>query len=494
LKAYLKATGLIAGMTLATNLLGFVREILFAREVGTSGEADAYVTAFSIAALCFLVFSAGSLQGAFMPKYQDQLIQGEAGQARGLWRMTLIALVVVLTAVALLINGAAEVWVGLVAPGFSTEQQSLTATLLRWLAPMIVLVGVGSLLQSVLHAHQRFMLPAIIPFLNNVVIIGFLLVAVPAYGILGLAQGTLLAAGLWLLLFPTMRRLVPTVPPKVRPKALRDLVHTMLPLMLLLIADQLSGLVQKALVSGQEPGSIAVLNYAARLEGLPVGIFAVAVATVCFPALVEAISNGDQRESAKRFGLGLSAIFFCTVPATVFLVLEPHLVVRVLLERGAFGPEATARAADALFWYALGMVPQSLIVFVNRIYFAAGDTRTPMKIGVLSAVMHVAFSWVLVDRFGYLGIAIGTTLYALVYATLLLAPLHSLFAVPTRLVWSCAWRPLLAGAVMATSYLVWDIEENLRGFLAALGIGGIVYLTIAYVLAVPILRSLKTTT
>jgi putative peptidoglycan lipid II flippase len=483
------SAGVISALTLATNFLGFAREVLFARAFGAGREADAFVTAFSIVATSFLVFSAGSLQGAFMPRYQGAVVRGDAALARGLWRLSILVLSIVLSIVVVTIMLAAERLVALVVPGFDEAAKRLTAEILQWLAPMVFLVGLGALLQSVMHANQRFFLPALVPFFNNLVLIGALVLAVPAFGLVAFGYGTVLGAAVWLTLLPGVLAQLPRGPARLDLREFRGLLSAMLPLVVLLVADQLSGLAQKTFVSDLEAGSIAVLNYAARLEGLPVGVFAAAIAAVFFPALVESLAKRDAEAIGTRFKLGLAATSFFAVPATVFLVMESQLVVRVLFERGAFGPEASVKAADALRWYAVGLLPQSLIVYLNRVFFANRDTTTPMVIGVSTAALHVLICWRLVGEVGYLGIAMGTSLYALVYFFLLLFRLRGLIERPIGSLLAVAWRGAVAALPMAM--LLWTVPfpVSITGLLVALATGVAVFLVFAFLLRDPVLTA-----
>ena len=88
----------------------------------------------------------------------------------------------------------------------------------------------------------------------------------------------------------------------------------------------------------------------------------------------------------------------------------------MLFERGAFDTAATLMTADALFYYALGLLPQSMIVYLNRLYFSANETLLPLRVGTVAAGLHILFCWATVKQIGYLGIAIGTTLYSFIYA------------------------------------------------------------------------------
>ena len=487
-----KAAGLVAALTLATNVLGFVRELFMARAFGASAAADAFITAFTLVSSCFLVFTAGTVQAVFMPRYQGLIGAAENAAARRLFFVSMCWLAALLTCLALVVGLGARPLVAIVAPGFDPSQQELTAALARTLAPMVLFVGAGSLLQSVAHAHGRFFGPALVPLLNNLVLIASLAWLAGRLGIEALAWAYLAGALLWwLVLVPVTRPHLRGERASVDPGRLREMLLALGPLLLLLAADQVSALVQKGLVSGLGGGSIAALNYAAKLEGLPVGIFSMAIATVFFPALVDAIGRRDHEAVRRRFLDGLSGILHCAVPASVFLCLEAEQIVRVLFERGAFGTGATRMTADALVYYSLGLLPQGLIVYLNRVYFAAKDTKRPMVVGVISVVFHIAFCWVAVDRMGYLGIALGTSLYALMYVVLLAVGMRRVVPVTLLDLPVALWRALLAGLVLAGFYWRVDFGSSATSMGVAVAIGGAIYAGTLLVLREPLLGALR---
>lgn len=112
------SAGLISALTLLTNLLGFVRELLFARAFGATQEADCFVAAFSIVATCFLVLAGGSLQGAFMPRYQQAIVRDHHALAKGLWRATFAGVFIFAGAIGVAIYFGAESVVSWVLPVF----------------------------------------------------------------------------------------------------------------------------------------------------------------------------------------------------------------------------------------------------------------------------------------------------------------------------------------------------------------------------------------
>lgn len=483
MRGVLFSAGLISALTLLTNLLGFVRELLFARAFGATQEADSFVAAFSIVATCFLVLAGGPLQGAFMPRYQQAMVHEHHALAKGLWRATFAGVFIFAGAIGVAIYFGAERIVSWVVPGFDQESQVLTSQILRWLAPMVLLCSLGALFQSTLHAHRIFALPALIPVGNNLVLILVLVVLVPSYGLAGMSYGTVGGGALWLLLIPFVLQHLPRGAGCFDAGSLRDLMRALWPLIVLLGVDQVAGLVQKTLVSDLEAGSVAVLNYAARLEGLPVGIFAGALAAVIFPALVEVAARGDKQALEERFRFGVAAISFFLLPSAAFLIAESELIVKVLLERGAFTPEATLRTARALELYSAGLLSQGLIVYLNRVYFALGDTKTPMVVGVVTAVLHVFFCWLAVDSIGYLGIAIGTTFYAIAYFLMLIIWLRGKVNNPFHNFFISVWRPLIASSILMMAMCFFDLPSAMFGLLV-----GIVAFVVGYLLLLSFMR------
>lgn len=421
--ASLKAIGTVSALTLATNVLGFGREVLMARAYGATETADAFVTAYSIIAACFLIFTAATVQSAFMPRYQERQARNPI-HAAWLFQNTFLYLFLICAAISAALMLFSGSIVAVVVPGFPPGKLALTAQLLVWLAPAIVFMATGALLQSISHASNRFLAPAMVPLLSNLIIIACLLALVPHIGVVGLAVGYVLGAMTWWGLSFVVRHEIFFVPfRRLGREEMVGLLLATLPLVWLLVADQLSAVIQKTLVSDMETGSIATLNYAARLSGLPLGVFASAIATVFFPLLSQAHASKDSVAADRNFRDGLAATILVMLPTSMMFLWGADVIVRTVFERGAFDSSASDRTAYALAFYAAGMVPQALIVYLNRVFFAAQNTRTPMMVGLVSVVIHLGANLFLVEQIGYAGIALGTTVYAVVYAVLLLANL-----------------------------------------------------------------------
>lgn len=483
----IRGIGTIAVLTLLTNVFGFVREVLVARAYGASDTADAFVTAFAIVAACFLIFTASTVQSTFMPRYQDYLKNDPARSAL-LFQNSFFYLFVITAAIALVLMLFAPHLVALVAPGFASEKIALTAKLLVWLAPTVIFMSTGVLLQSASHARSRFFVPALIPFANNVLIIASLLVLVPRIGISGLVIGYLLGAtGWWAITWSVRRDIFAARFSFMDRNEMVGLFLITAPLVWLLAADQVSALIQKTLLSDLATGSIATLNYAARLSGLPLGVFAAAIATVYFPLLSKAQSGGHKGEITSSFRDGLATTLLVMLPVSIVFIWGAEVIVQTVFERGAFDRSATERTAAALVYYAIGMVPQAFIVYLNRAFFAAKNTRTPMIVGLISVVFHLVANVLLVRAIGAVGIALGTTIYALVYSALLVVNLRRANLEEGFGALASLWKIALAAA-LASFWLWWVPATGLWDFLLKSGAAAVLYAAGLLLLKEPLIK------
>lgn len=448
MNARFKSIGMIAILTLLTNAMGFIKEIFFARNFGASFEADAYITAFTIVSTGFLVFTAGILQAAFMPRYQSLLIRNNQELAAALSKRTIMQLSVLLMIITFVMTLFSDTIVALSVPGFSIEKQILTSKLIKMMAPAIVLIGSANILQCILHAHQRFFMPALVPFLNNIFLIIILIAVVPKYGIAGFAIAVFLGASLWwFCLFPlSVRYLSGSSQATNEKNELRMVIYNLIPLVILIASDQLCAIVQKGLVSDLGSGFIAALNYSAKISGLPIGILSMAIATVFFPILVEAIAKENKAIAKKQFLTGIAYILILTIPAAFYLILNAKSLITLMFGHGKFDARAIELTSYATVWYAVGIIPQSLLVFLNKTYFAAEKMKSTMVIGIISVVLHLFLCIFLVKYYGYAGIAIATTAYAIIYCGLLLMFIKSIIPVNLYEITQLGWRPLVASS------------------------------------------------
>ncbi|MEC4678362.1 MAG: lipid II flippase MurJ, partial [Nitrospirota bacterium] len=145
----------------------------------------------------------------------------------------------------------------------------------------------------------------------------------------------------------------------------------------------------------------------------PLGIFAVALSTALLPTLSRQAAKKDFPALGQSFSFGLRFVFFITFPALMGLILFRVPIVKTLFERGAFDHLATLGTADALFFYALGLWAFAGIRIVVPVFYAMQDTKTPVKIGILTMLLNVVLSLLLMGPMQHRGLAFATSLAAI---------------------------------------------------------------------------------
>ena len=451
----------VGGATLASRLLGFVRETMIANALGAGPVADAFYAAFRFPNLFRRLFAEGAFNAAFIPLFARTLEgEGEAA-ARKFAEDVLAALLLVLAVLTALVMIATPFFVTILAPGFMQDpgKFDLTVELFRIMFPYLICMSLTAMVSGVLNAYRRFFVVAIAPLLLNVTAISALTLAI----FLGLeteAVGRLLSwsvpvAGVAQLLWVVLaaRRIGFTARLK-RPRLTPGVKRL---LWLGAPAAAAGGITQINLFIGQiiastKEGAIAVLQYADRVYQLPLGVVGIAIGVVLLPELSRALKAGHNIEAAYSQNRALEFALFLTLPAATALAIISEVVVRVLYERGAFSPETTLITSGALGIFALGLPAFVMIKVFIPGYFAREDTRTPMIFAGVAVAVNVALALMLFPLIAESGIATAESVSGWVNASLLIFMLHRrghfIFDVTLR---RNVPRLILCCAVMAAS-------------------------------------------
>jgi putative peptidoglycan lipid II flippase len=232
----------------------------------------------------------------------------------------------------------------------------------------------------------------------------------------------------------------------------------------------------------------------------PLGILAISVATVLFPGMSRQAAAGDQPALRESTGVGLRALLFLVTPVSAALVVFAAPVIRLLFERGEFGPQATATAAAALAAYAVGLVPMAGYYVVTRTFYALQNMRSPVAIGAVMVVVNAVLAYLLMSALAVAGIALATALVAYVNLALLVLLLRrALGPLGGRRIASAAARVAVATLVaMLAGWWTWGAlpasaspGSQAASLGAALIVAGVVYLAACALLRVEELRLLR---
>jgi putative peptidoglycan lipid II flippase len=413
---------------LASRLLGWIRLLVIGSQFGASRELDAYFAAFRIPDAIFQLVVAGALSAALIPVFASYRARGQEAEA---WRLasSIINLVVIaLAGLSLLMAIFAPVLVPIVAPGFDVPTTELTIRMTRVMLLSPVLIGMGAVVSGILNSYERFAVPSLAPLAYNIVIILAAVFLAPIMGVEGLAVGVAIGSLAHLVIqLPELGRVGQRYDLTIglRDPGVRKVAFLMGPRMLGLAAGQLNFIVSTILASGLPEGSITAYNYAFQLSQIPVGVLGVSVAVALFPTLSRDAALGHVGEIRRQVATSLRALIFIAAPLTAAMIVLAGPITAVFFQYGLFSEQSAQRTADALAFFAIGLVAHIVVHVLTRAFYAMQDTRTPVLWAIIAVGINVPLMAWLVGPMGVQGLALALSISASLEVVGLLWALHN---------------------------------------------------------------------
>ena len=443
-----------------SRVTGIVREVILSDRFGTTAAYDAYLAAFRVPDLLFQLVAGGALGSAFLPIFASYWLKTDKADAWLLFSRVLnLVTLALIVAAGLAATFALPIVQVVLAPGFSPEQQLLTATLIRGMLLGTVIFGASGLVMAALNATQHFVAPAAAPVLYNLSIIGGAYFLAPRFGVYGLVIGVVVGSLAHLLVqVPVLIRkgVVYHFSFSIRDTGVRTVLKLMGPRVLGLFFVQMHFLVNTILASSLAAGSLSALNYAFLLMLLPQGIVAQAIATAAFPTFSAQFAAGQFAVLRRTISQTLRTVIFLIIPAAFMLYVLGNATISVLLEHGAFTSQSTQLVFFAFQFYLVGLLAHSTLEIIVRAFYAVQNTLTPVLVGIAAMLLNISLSFMLVGRLSFGGLALAnstaTTLEMLVLLWLLR---RRLGGIDGRKLTGTLVRSIGAALVMAGVLWVW---------------------------------------
>lgn len=372
------AATLIAVLTVASRLAGFVRTGVFTWVVGKTDIGGIYVVANTVPNIVFEIVAGGALASLVVPLLAGSVAAGDRAAVAATtsalltWTLTLLlplaALVAVLAGPIMAALGAGD-------------DADAAARMLRVFAPQLPLYGIGIVLTGVLQAHHRFAWPVLAPLLSSITVIGAYLLygavegrraelaQVGRSGELILSVGTTLGVVvLSLCLVLPVRRLGLRVRPGYRfgAQARKAVGGLALAGAATVGAQQVALLVALWLALGGPTGTPVVYQLAQTIYLLPWAVLAVPLATAAYPTLVAAHAEGATdryRETLAPTARGV-LLLSCVGAAALVAVADP--VARFFDMPGA---------AAGIAGFAPGLLGYGMFAVLTRALYARNEPR-----------------------------------------------------------------------------------------------------------------------
>jgi putative peptidoglycan lipid II flippase len=467
-RGFLRSTTLVGSMTLISRVTGLVRDMVYSQMFGAGTMMDAFLVAFKIPNFLRRLTAEGAFSQAFVPVISEYRVRRSHEEVRDLVGGVTGTLGVVLFVFSVIGVLAAPVLIYLFAPGFRSDGDRFdqAVEMLRFTFPYLMFISLTALGSGVLNSYGRFGVPAFNSTLMNLVMILFAVGIAPYFPNPGLVLAIgVFVSGIAQLVaqYPALAKLGLLVRPRWgwNHEGVRRIGRLMLPGIFGSSVAQVSLLLDTVIASFLATGSIAWMYYADRLVEFPMGVFAIALATVILPGL----SAHHAAQSAERFQAtldwALRLTFVIALPAAVGLFVLAGPLTATIFGYGEFNARDVAMSSYALMAYAFGLMGFSLVKVLAPGYFARQDTKTPVKVGMISLSANMGCNIAVVIPAYHLGfiaphalLALSTGLSAILNSSLLYRGLRRTGVYRP----SAEWRrllPRLVAANVAMALFLW---------------------------------------
>ena len=425
-----KSASLMSVATLVSRLLGLVREQLIAYLFSRTAT-DAFYVAFRIPNLLRDLFAEGAMSSAFVPTFTEYIKKRSPKEA---WQLAsnVITLLLIFLSTICAVGVFFSNWIiGKFAGEFRAipDKFEMTVAMTQIMFPFLPIIALSAVVMGILNSRGTFFLPALAPALFN---LGSILVALLLYGwlrsrgvdpVYGMAIGTL-AGGL--LQFGVQ------IPPLLRAgfryslglnfrnPGVQRILLLLGPGTIGLAATQVNILVNTWLATRQGEGPVSWLNYASRLMQFPLGIFGVAIATAALPTISAHVANRDYQSLGKTISDSLRMVLLINIPASIGLMVLSRPIIALIYEHGRFKASDTIETSKALIFYAIGLFAYSAVKVLVPAFYALGRSHIPVIISGVTVAFNIACNLVLIGPLGFRGLALGTSIAAILNLFLLI--------------------------------------------------------------------------
>ncbi len=435
-----RSTMIVSSMTMLSRILGLVRDMVLLGVFGAGGLMDAFVMAFKIPNFLRRLFAEGAFSQAFVPVLSEYKEKYSLTEVQILISRTSGMLSLILSVLTVLVIMLAPQVMGLFAGGFADEPEKFNTAveLLRLTFPYLLFISMTAFAGSILQSYNRFAAPAFAPVLLNLCMIFGALILAPMMDkpIMALGYAVAISGILqFAVQLPQLYQQKLLVAPKLdfQHEGVRKILKLMLPAIFGVSVTQINLLINARFASEMIDGSVSWMYAAERLSELPLGLIGIAIGTVILPSLSKSEAQADNENFVKTLDWAARLIVLVGLPAMCAMFVLADVFMQTLYMRGEFTLEDTQMAGFALRCLSGGILGFMLIKIFAPAFFARQDTKTPVKIGVISVIANIFFSILFVALFYYVfglkdrlhgGLALATTGASFVNAGLLYYFLH----------------------------------------------------------------------
>ncbi|MDP8265288.1 MAG: murein biosynthesis integral membrane protein MurJ [Candidatus Aceula lacicola] len=467
-----KSTSILSLGTFGSRVLGFVRDVLLAKFLGTGFQADAFFVAFRIPNLFRDTVGEGGINSSVVPVVSEYAEKKEKKELLEFLSVVFVLAAIVLSVIVILGIVFAPIIVRAIAPGFvvDPEKLKLTIKLTRLMFPYLIFIGLTAYGAGILYTLRSFVVPAFSPCLLNISIIASVFVALKTKtdSVLCLAVGVLIGGILQLGVqgIPIFKKGIRfKIPKTLNHSGAKKIGKLLLPRLFGSAVYQLTVFVDTfcaslAMIVGA--GGISAIYYSNRILQFPMGLFGIALASALLPSMSGFAARNDFEEFKRILNFALKNILLVMLPISIFLMLFSTSIIRLLFQRGEFGIYSTSITSSALLFYAIGLFCFAGIKILVTSFYSLQDTATPAKTAGLCLSINAMLNFLLMGPLKVGGIALASSIAATINFSILFFILNKRLGRIGQGFLNYGLKVLLAAVIMGSvSLWLWNQAQGI---------------------------------
>lgn len=421
MEKHFKHIATVGSATFLSRCLGLLRDMLLFSMLGVSALSSAFLLAFTIPNLFRRLLGEGALSSAFIPLFSEALEKDGEASAFSFLNYTLTALVCILLGLCLL---GCVVVLGLYTFSLS-EHARLECELSLSLLPYVFIACIAAIIGASLNVLHHFLLPALSAVWLNLGMISAMAVSrysfadKPLYMVWALVVGVF-SGGIFQIILPVHLLMKKGWRPKLsflRGERGKELLGLFLPAVLGASVFQINNAVSNFLAFSIDHKGVSLLYLSNRLLELPLGLFAVTIHTVLFPALSRDLARNDLLATKETYRQGVRLLWSITWPAALGLVCLAEPIMGLLFQWGRFTSLDVSLAASIVRIFALAIPFYALAAFSTRGFHSLKDTKTPVRLAALAFGINLSLALLLIKPLGVQGLAYSSLAFAVFQAS-----------------------------------------------------------------------------
>jgi putative peptidoglycan lipid II flippase len=469
-RLFFKNTIVVGAFTFLSRISGFVRDLFVAKYLGAGWLSDCFFVAFKIPNMFRAVFAEGAFNAAFVPIFSGLAHTEGKERAREFAKSSFAFLFYILLVFTLLAEVSMPWVVGAFAPGFEAEAEKfgLAVRLAHITFPFLFFVSISSFFGAILNSIGLFKPYALMPIVHNLIMVfalTFCTILAPstAYVLawsLSAAGAVQIAYLGWIAYRHGFG--VVSFRPRISPPV-AQFFRKLLPGLISAGIYHLNIMIGSIFASATN-GAVSWIYYADRLNQLPAGVIGVAVATVLLPDISRTVKLRRLNRTKKIFDDSLRFTSMLVIPCAAGLIALSYPLIQMFFERGAFSASDTHETARVLDMLCLSLPALVYVKLFANVFYAGGDTRTPMATSVMTMVLNVCLALIFSRIWGYIGIvaAISVSNWFGFFALYFISYRRGMMKIYRRTVAD------IAKIMLISALMWWTVRLGSMGFVAGI--------------------------